>query len=369
MTDLKVYYQPNGGISAIADIRDLCKLFVYNCATPDDYNQEKVFLRTTKASNIFIDEVRTYDPDVIIIETLSVEMYQTLIKIRKTYKKPIILFWGDLLNKYSYPLIKRTASYLDLALILDRKSESKLQKLGLPVRYTIFPTSNNLYHPDPSQQKIYNYVFAGNIPLSSQWFYGTSAINFRLELVRAFSKKTGFGLFGGNSWRNFGIDVLGWVDEFQLSKIYNQTKIVLASDQILDAEGFSSNRTTKVLMSGSFLLIKKFKGIESSFENYIQLVWFDSVPEALELADYYIAHDSEREKIAKAGMIWAREHADLRTHFKNWCQTDLARSYKSDIVRDILDYSWVGCYFIQRVLVRLAGELSLRSPEWFWLVE
>jgi hypothetical protein len=369
MSHLKVYYQPNGGISAVPDIQDICQLFVFNCASPDAYYPEKVFYRTKNASHIFLEEVSTYDPDVIIIETLNSEMFQTLIKLRRSYKKPVVLFWGDLLNQNSYPLLKRFASYLDLVLVLDRNSESRLVKLGLPVKYIVNPASGRLYHTDPLQEKIYNYVFAGNFSFSSQWYYRTSAIKFRYELVKAFAEKPGFALFGGDSWRNYGINVLGWVDENQLSKIYNQTKIVLASDQILDAEGFSSNRTTKVLMSGSFLLIKKFKGIEALFQNHGQLVWFDSVPEAVELADYYLEHDDEREQIALAGMTWAKEHADLRKHFDIWCHTDLARSYSTNILKDFLDYLWMGGYLLRRIIVRIAGQLGLRSPEWFWLVD
>ena len=369
MSRRKVYYQPNGGKSAIPDVQDLCELFVFNSPTPDAYNQNNVFLKTNSASTIFLNEVKRIDPDVIIIETLNLDMLRTLIQVRKQYKKPIILFWGDLLNQNSYPLIMRIAAYIDLALILDTNSEKKLQRSGLPIKYTVFPTSGRLYHPDPKQQKIYNYVFAGNLPLSSQWYYQIPSINFRLELVRAFSEKPGFALFGGKSWKDYGINVRGWVDEFQLSMIYNQARIVLASDQIIKANGFTSNRTTKALMSGAFLLIKKFEGIDRIFENHRQLVWFDSVSEAIELADYYIAHEDERETIAHEGMVWARDHADIRVHFNNWCDTKVARNYNDMAVRGFSDYLWRIRYLVRRILIRLGGQLKVLSPEWFWMVK
>ena len=55
------------------------------------------------------------------------------------------------------------------------------------------------------------------------------------------------------------------------------------------------------MASGAFHLTRYFPGLEDVFENGEHLVWFHSIPEAIDQIEYYLAHDREREKIASAG--------------------------------------------------------------------
>ena len=70
---MKIYYQPNGGISLLPDIRDLGTIKVFGCNSPEDYrNGEMLFWPKPDAANIMVNEVRNFQPDLIFIETLQI---------------------------------------------------------------------------------------------------------------------------------------------------------------------------------------------------------------------------------------------------------------------------------------------------------
>jgi spore maturation protein CgeB len=60
-------------------------------------------------------------------------------------------------------------------------------------------------------------------------------------------------------------------------------------------------RVFETLGTGSFLLTDYVPYIEELFEDGKHLVLYRSIEEAIDKAKYYLAHDSEREKIAQAG--------------------------------------------------------------------
>lgn len=60
-------------------------------------------------------------------------------------------------------------------------------------------------------------------------------------------------------------------------------------------------RTFEVMATGTMLLTEWLPTIEEVFEDKKHLVLYRSLDEAVDLAKYYLAHDSEREKIANEG--------------------------------------------------------------------
>jgi glycosyltransferase involved in cell wall biosynthesis len=60
-------------------------------------------------------------------------------------------------------------------------------------------------------------------------------------------------------------------------------------------------RTFETMATGSFLLTNWIPTIEEMFEDGKHLVLYRSLDEMVDKAKYYLAHDSEREKIAQAG--------------------------------------------------------------------
>jgi len=84
----------------------------------------------------------------------------------------------------------------------------------------------------------------------------------------------------------------------EAAEIYRKSKIVFntAADRDINMRVFES------LATGSFLLTEYVPTLPRLFKNKKHLVWYKSMDEAIKLAKYYLKHDNEREKIAKAGM-------------------------------------------------------------------
>lgn len=76
-----------------------------------------------------------------------------------------------------------------------------------------------------------------------------------------------------------------------------------------DIELYHSDRFTYYLSCGTFVLAKRVPGTERLFQDGVHLKYFDSVEEFFDLADWYLAHEDERIKIANAGM--ERAHSEF----------------------------------------------------------
>jgi len=320
---MKIYCQPNGGISFIPDIQDLGDLKIFGCSTPADYNDGAVLYNSTpNAPTVIVQEIEIFHPDFVFIETFSPLMVAGLQRVRTIYKRPIVGFWGDCVtNAHTLNVLARAGRYCDLLLVVDKPAELALRAKGVNAEFTLQPAAGSIYKYEPDAKKIYDLVMAGN-PYTPQ--RKTNATQ-RVELARLFSKRPGFAVFGREDWFKYGIDTKGWVNEYKLAKIYNQTKIVLSCDYIIDRLYFTSVRTYNVMCCGAFLLIRKFLGIEDLFVNKKHLVWYETNEEAEMLVDYYLAHEEERQEIAHAGMEYVHQKALKHDLFSMW----MSRVYNS----------------------------------------
>lgn len=277
---------------------------------------------TKNAPKIFVDEIRDFKPDIVLIETFSWEMLEGLRRVRAFYKGPIVGFWGDcVIDRYMLMKLMRAGKYCNLLLVVDKPAEIALRAKGVNAEFTMQPASAHIYKYEPDTKKEYDIVVAGNAYSSGRM---KNAMQ-RIELVRLFSKRSGFALFGDDSWLQYGVKPIGWVNEYELAKRYNRAKIVLSCDSVIDKLYFTSVRTYNVMCCGAFLLIRKFSGIEDIFTNHKHLVWFETSEEAEELADYYLDHDNERQKIALTGMDYVKEKALGCDLYKKW----ICREYET----------------------------------------
>lgn len=78
---------------------------------------------------------------------------------------------------------------------------------------------------------------------------------------------------------------------------YGESKLVFNISHVDDI----NMRTFEAMATGTMLLTEWVPTIEELFEDRKHLVLYHSLDEAIDLARYYLSHDSEREKIAQAG--------------------------------------------------------------------
>lgn len=117
---------------------------------------------------------------------------------------------------------------------------------------------------------------------------------------------------------------LNYVSEMPL--LFKSSKINLSSS-FRAAKSAISLRTLDILGCGGFLLSNAQLELEECFRDGEEVVLFRSIDEAIELADYYLAHDDEREKIAAAG--YERVKRDFKYEDKMKEMLDIAGIMKS----------------------------------------
>jgi spore maturation protein CgeB len=141
----------------------------------------------------------------------------------------------------------------------------------------------------------------------------------RRELIEAILKR-GLDLhIYGNNWEYLAhepnLHIHSFVDEEQFAKACSRSRITIGISGTSNVRKANSwRRTFNSMACGAFHLTLYVPGMEEIFENRKHLVWFNSVPEAIELIEYYLAHDQEREQIAEAGRqeILAHHTWDVR---------------------------------------------------------
>ena len=79
-------------------------------------------------------------------------------------------------------------------------------------------------------------------------------------------------------------------------------KIGLSINIANDVRLYHSDRFINNPACGTFNLAKRAPGYELLFEDGVHVKYFDTAEEFFELADWYLKHDKEREKIARVGM-------------------------------------------------------------------
>ncbi len=70
-----------------------------------------------------------------------------------------------------------------------------------------------------------------------------------------------------------------------------------------------SDRLTRFLACGTMVLCRRFAGADLLFRDGKHVRYFDEIDEFFDLADWHLAHEQQRKKIADAGM--ARVHAEF----------------------------------------------------------
>ena len=93
----------------------------------------------------------------------------------------------------------------------------------------------------------------------------------------------------------------GAVDyENEMPVMFKSSKINLNSS-LRSAQSAIPLRALDIMGCGAFLMTNPQPEICEFFEDKKEVVIFDSIDEALDLAGYYLKHDDERRKIAVAG--------------------------------------------------------------------
>lgn len=148
-----------------------------------------------------------------------------------------------------------------------------------PLAYSpgIFNTAENRWNTEAVPQKRYDVAFIGHL----------NDLNRVQHLDRLFKEFPNF--YWGN--KKF----------HEAAEIFNQSKIVFN----VSARKELNMRHFEALGSGAFLLTDNIPTEENVFTEGLHFAGYDNLDDMIDKARYYLDHDEEREKIARAGHIEA----------------------------------------------------------------
>lgn len=149
-------------------------------------------------------------------------------------------------------------------------------------------------YPHTEQLKKYDVGFIGHIQDTPN-HQGMNRVDFLDRMFRAFPNFY-FGTRNPQSpAKNLFEDA---------ARGFNQSRIVLN----ISIRDDLNMRLFEVLCAGAFLLTNELPTLPELFTDGVHLATYNSYDDAVEKARYYLAHDTEREKIAAAGQALVRKN-------------------------------------------------------------
>lgn len=116
----------------------------------------------------------------------------------------------------------------------------------------------------------------------------------------------------GPRFQHWGGDGLGTVRGEKLNKLYSSTKVVVGDTLCpnFDYPYYWSDRIYETIGRNGFIIHPYIKGIEDEFVDGEHCVFYEygNFDELKKLVDYYLTHDSEREKIRLAGHQYVKNN-------------------------------------------------------------
>lgn len=251
----------------------------------------KMFARK-KADEILINQVKHYYPDVVLIVPMKLLNIEVVAELKRA--APNACFIGRDGDPFpeNYPDQIQTSMRMDIVNMPSSGRFLETYKKAGAKKCAFIP-----FCCDPDIQ--YKY------PVDEKWktditFLGTEEHS-KLEREQDRYKIAGrlANMRNARLYGCFGRPRTEGLDSFLA---ISGAKIGLSVNIANDIRLYHSDRFINIPACGTFMLAKRAPGYEIMFEDGVHVRYFSAADEFFELADWYLKHDEERQKIALAGM-------------------------------------------------------------------
>lgn len=234
--------------------------------------------------------VREHRPKYVLWPTMSYEILpESFQEIRRLGAYVVGWFFDDECRFEDYS--RWWIPCMDFILTGDKRSVERYRGLGATALHLLVTSDPEVFRPVPTGES-YDISFVGSRSVAD-----------RDGLVARFAQRGRRVATFGKGWPS------GFVSHARIAAIYSGSKINLCFTKAY-AAGSRHQLKSKIFditMCGGFLLCEAAEGLEEWFDEGREIVSFRDPEEAVALADYFLAHEAERRKIAAAGMRRARE--------------------------------------------------------------
>jgi spore maturation protein CgeB len=255
------------------------------------YGKLKSYLGERLASALVDKLMRFSRPDLLFFHgrDISGDLLQ---RVKK--RLPVVMYYDDCIkgSSRSIDTVIEQGRQADIMYLTNRGEIPQYREWGVNARFITGgcdPTAHRITdRPDPMFQSDVAFIGKPNTPQ-------------RAEFMQVLSRKFDLKLWG-SGWEKYGLKAAaGDVYASEYRQICAGAKIMLGWNIDPTIDLYFSNRTWYTLGCGGFLLTAYTPCLEEIFGRGKELDWFESVEECCDKIEYYLQHDQERRKIARAG--------------------------------------------------------------------
>lgn len=252
-----------------------------------------------KTDRLLVEQIKRYHPDIIFVLSMKYLDAETVVAMRQVAPKTIFISRDE--DPFPDQNLGRIAIARHIDIVINTSAGRFLQtykNAGVPCCAFIPNVCDPdiQYKYDVEEKWKADLIFTGK-PEHTK----LDRNNERYNLVKKLSEKSGARIYGA-----FGVPRVEGIDYFYA---ISGAKIGLSINIANDVRLYHSDRLINYISCGTLVLAKRVPDTGLLFEDGIHVKYFDTADEFFELADWYLKHDGERERIAKAGM--QRAHAEF----------------------------------------------------------
>ena len=250
----------------------------------------------TDYQKVIYNKIYRTHPDLVLIFSTDIP-YSVLQKIKNDYITA--LFYPDHDGPRNERLV-RCGRIVDYVFINNKSQHTELKLLGV---------KNPVFSMEACDRDEHRRISTRRRKwVSDVAFIGKPAEGNRIELLRAVDKHFDLKIWGG-PWEEYGLTChKKRVYPKENGKICYASKIILGCDQSNEMDSYFSNRTWITMGFGGFLLTNYVPGLEKILTKGKHLEWYHNIEECLDLIEYYLQNESERQQIAQVGHKYVHAH-------------------------------------------------------------
>ena len=245
-----------------------------------------------RAAAAFVDKLMSLSrPDLLFFHARDIS-FDLLLRAKR--RMPVVMYYDDCIKGSSrtFEEVIKQGQQADIMYLTNRGEVPVYRERGVNAKFITGgcdPKGHRMAdNTDPFYQSDVAFIGKPNTPE-------------RAECMQMLAKKFDLKLWG-SGWEKYGLSAAAtdvYASEYR--KICAGAKIILGWNIDPTIDLYFSNRTWYTLGCGGFLLTAYTPSLEEIFGRGIELDWFESVGECCDKIKYYLQHDEERRKIAKAG--------------------------------------------------------------------
>ncbi len=290
---------PHNGLQR-AFINNSLEYAEVNCGVPN-VNEEAVRLANQMKPDLIFMQIQT--ENIITVNTAK--------KLKDTGAY-VVNWTGDIRHEIPSWMLE-LAPHIDNTLFSNMTDVRKMRDMGFNSDYLEIGIDETIYNPVGKVITTEPIVFFGNN-------YGSGYFpmsEFRIKAVSHLQQnfKSNFGVYGnGFMWAAGNYNG----SQSQEASAYRGSKMAINISHF-ECERYSSDRLLRILGSGTLCLAKWYPSIEADFADRVHLRVWKTLDELVDLCNYYLHIDNEKErkKIATAGMEHCHKNYSFNSMIKN----------------------------------------------------